>query len=113
MPTPGSPNAPHFKVERVTDFLDALEAHATAANIPQHNLPAYVLRYCHQRIRRIIESAPHWTEHDWAATRSYLTKLYASSDRKHKISPDRLRKWVSLHAEGRKFAKLQEVDRYY
>jgi len=113
MPTPGSPNAPHFKGERVTDFLDALEAHATAANIPQQNLPAYVLRYCHRRVRLIIESAPHWTEHDWAATRSYLIKLYASNERQPRISPDRLRKWVSLHAEARSFTKLQDVDRYY
>jgi len=113
MPTPGSPNMPHFKGEHVTDFLDALKAHAMAANIPQHNLPAYILRYCHRCIQQIIESAPHWTEHDWAATQTYLTKLYASSDHKPKVSPDHLRKWVSIHAEGRTFAKLQDIDQYY
>jgi hypothetical protein len=43
IPTPGSPNAPHFKGERVTDFLDSLEAHATAAYIPYMSLPGFVL----------------------------------------------------------------------
>jgi len=113
MPTPGSPNAPHFKGKCMTDFLDALKVHATAANIPQQNLPAYILRYCHRCIQQIIESVPHWTEHDWTVTRTYLTKLYASSDHKPKVSPDHLRKWVSIHAEGRTFSKLQDIDHYY
>jgi hypothetical protein len=65
MPTPGSPNAPHFKGQRVSDFLDSLEAHASAAYIPLNDLPAYVLRYCHRRIRNIIDSSAHWAQHDW------------------------------------------------
>ena len=42
-----------------------------------------------------------------------MTDLYGSSDQKPQISPDRLRKWVSLHAENRIFIKLKDVDRYY
>ena len=113
MPTPGSPNAPYFKGERVTDFLDSLEAHGKAANVPLNDLPGYVLRYVHRKVRHIIESAPCWTTQDWTAARLYLIDLYGSSDRKPRISPDRLRKWVSLHAENRIFIKLKDVDRYY
>jgi hypothetical protein len=113
MPTPGSLNAPYFKGERVTDFLDALEAHGKAAGITNNDLPGYVLRYVHRRVRQIIESAEHWTRHDWIATRAYLTDLYSSSDQKLRITPDRFRKWVKLHAENRIFIKLQDVDRYY
>ena len=113
MPTPGSLNAPYFKGERVTDFLDALEAHGNAAGIPNNDLPSYVLRYVHRRVRQIVESAGYWTQRDWAATRVYLTDMYSSSDQKLRITPDRFRKWVKLHAENRIFIKLQDVDRYY
>jgi len=47
MLTPGSPNAPYFKGERVNNFLDSLEVHADSAQIAHNDLPAYVLRYCH------------------------------------------------------------------
>ena len=113
MPTPRSPNAPFFKGERVTDFLDCLEAHATAANVQFNDLPAYVLRYCHRHVRNIIDSSNHWTQHDWATTRSYLVDLYGSNDRKPKNSPERLRKWVKFHADTYVFSRLQDVDRYY
>ena len=113
MPTPGSSSTPLFKGERVTDFLDSLESHADAANVRRTDLPGFVLRYCHRRVRRIIENAAYWDQHDWPATRAYLVDLYASSDRKPRNSPDRLRKWVRIHAENRLFAKLQDVDRYY
>jgi hypothetical protein len=113
MPTPGSPNAPYFKGDRVTDFLDSLEAHGKAAYIPNDELPSYVLRYVHRKVRNIIESAPHWTTQDWSAARTYLTDLYGSNDHKPRINPDRLRKWVGLHAENRIFVKLKDVDRYY
>jgi hypothetical protein len=113
MPTPGSPTAPYFKGRHVTDFLDSLEAHATAANLPLNDLPGYVLRYCHLRVRNIIESSTHWTQHNWTAARSHLIDLYGSSDRKPRISSDRLRKWVGLHAETSSISRLQDVDRYY
>ena len=113
MPTPGSPNAPLFRGERVTDFLDSLESHADAAKVPRGDLPGYVLRYCHRRVRDIIDTAEHWTQHDWPATRDYLIDLYASNDRKPRNSPDKLRRWVKIHADNRLFSKLQDVDRYY
>ena len=113
MPTPRSPDAPLFKGKRVTDFLDSLEAHATAANLPLNDLPSYVLRYCHRRVRDIIDSSTIWTQHDWTAARSHLIELYGSSDRKPRISSDRLRKWVGLHAETGSISSLQDVDRYY
>ena len=110
---PGSPNAPYFKGEQVTDFLDSLEAHGKAANVPLNDLPGYVLRYVHRKVRHIIESAPCWTTQDWMAAQLYLIDLYGSSDRKPRISPDQLWKWVSLHAENRIFIKLNDVDHYY
>jgi hypothetical protein len=39
--------------------------------------------------------------------------MYASNDWKPWISPDRLQKWVRLHADNRSFIRLQDVDRYY
>jgi hypothetical protein len=113
MPTPGSPNAPHFKGQRVTDFLESLEAHATAANVVHNDLPAFVLRYCHRRVRNTIDSSTHWALHDWTATRAYLTDLCGSNDQKPRTSPDRLRKWVKLHADNRSIVRLQDVDKYY
>ena len=113
MPTPGSPTAPFVKGRRVTDFLDSLEAHATVANIPLNDLPAYVLRYCHRRVCNIIDLSTHWTQHDWAAARSHLVDLYGSGDQKPRVSADRLRKWIRLHADTRSISRLQDVDRYY
>jgi hypothetical protein len=81
---------PLFEGRRVVDFLDSLEAHAMTAH---NNLPAYVLHYCHRRVRNIVNSSTHWIQHDWAAPQSYLI---GSSDRKPKNSPDRLRKWVKV-----------------
>ena len=113
MPTPGSPNAPYFKGEHVDDFLDSLEVHAGAADVALNDLPAFVLRYCHRRVRYVIESAPHWAQHDWAATREYLVKLYGSNDRKPHVSLDKLRKWVKRHTERKAFTHVQQADRYY
>jgi hypothetical protein len=113
MPTPGSPNAPYFKGERVNDFLDSLEVHADAADVAHNDLPAYVLRYCHRQVRYVIDSAAHWNQHDWAATRAYLVKLYGSNDRKPHISPDKLRRWVKRHAGRKAFTRVQHADRYY
>jgi hypothetical protein len=61
MPTPGSPNMPHFKGKHITDFLDSLEAHAMATNVQFNDLPAYDLHYCHRHVRNIMEYSTHWT----------------------------------------------------
>ena len=95
------------------DFLDSLEAHGAAANVPLNDLPAYVLRYCHLRVRNMIESSTIWTQNDWAAVRAHLIDLYGSSDRKPRVSSDRLRKWVGVHAEMSSISRIQDVDHYY
>jgi hypothetical protein len=88
MPASNSPNAPVFKGKRVNDFLDTLEALATTSLVDFNDLPAYVLRYCHRRVRDVIEEAPHWIQRDWNATRAYLIKLYGSNDRQPHVSAD-------------------------
>ena len=88
MPAPGSHNAPYFKGDHVTDFLDSLEAHGKAAYIPNDELLSYVLCYVHRKVWNIIESAPHWTTQDWLAAQTYLTDLYGSNDHKPHINPD-------------------------
>jgi len=113
MPNPGSPHAPVFKGERVTDFLDSLEVFANSAQIDLNDLPAYVLRYCSRRVKYVIESASIWSQHDWAAARTYLIKLYGSNDKKRHTTPDKLRKWTKKHSEKKAFTRLQDVDRYY
>lgn len=72
MPMPGSPNAPHFKGQRVSDFLDSLETHAPAVYIPLNDLSAYVLCYFHRWVCNIIDSSAHWIQHDWRAAQSHL-----------------------------------------
>ena len=47
MPTPGTSQAPYFKGKRVTDFLESLEVHVSAAQIAFDQLPKYILRYSH------------------------------------------------------------------
>jgi hypothetical protein len=59
-----SPNVPHFKGQRITDFLDCLKAYATAVNIPLNDLLGCILRYCHRRVRKLIESSMHWMQHN-------------------------------------------------
>jgi hypothetical protein len=113
MPVPGTPNAPLFKGKYVSDFLDTLEALASSSQIPFEHLPGYVLRYCHRRVRDVIEAAPHWTQPDWAVTRAYLIKLYGSNDRKPHISADKVRKWIKHHSRDQTFNSLQDVDQYY
>jgi hypothetical protein len=79
MPTPGSPNVPHFKGKHITDCLYCLEAHTMATGIIFNNLPAYILCYCHHHhIHNIIDSSTHWMWHDWTATWAYLVNLYGS-----------------------------------
>ena len=113
MPTPGSLHAPLFKGEHVNDFLDSLEVFADSAQVNHNDLPAYVLRYCSRRVRYVIESASVWSQHDWAAARTYLIKLYGSNDKKRHTTPDKLRKWTKKHSEKKAFSRLQDVDRYY
>jgi hypothetical protein len=113
MPTPGSPHAPRFKEKRVNDFLDSVEAFARSAGIEFNDLPAYVLRYCNKRVRYVIESAPHWKEHDWSATRAYLVKLYGLNEKKRHVTPDKLRKWIKKHSSKKAFSRLQDIDWYY
>jgi hypothetical protein len=113
MPIPGTPNAPLFKGKYVTDFLDTLEALASSSQIPFDELPRYILRYCHRRVRYVIEPAPLWTENDWPAARAYLVKLYGSNDRKPCITPDKFRKWIKHHSRNQNFKSLQDVDQYY
>lgn len=54
MPMPGSPNAPHSKGERVSDFLHSVEAHAAAANVGLNDLAGYALHYRHRRVQRLV-----------------------------------------------------------
>ena len=113
MPMPGSPNVPLFKGQHVTDFLDLLEAHATAANIALNNLPAFVVQYCRHPICNIINTSTIWTQNNWSAGWSHLINLYGSNYQKPRIMPDQLWKWIWLHAENKVFLKLQDVDHYY
>ena len=110
MPAPSSVNAPHFKGKRVTEFLDSLELHAAAAQIDLNSLPRHVLRYCGRKVRYTIESAPHWRQNDWAATRTYLTKLYGSNDRKRHFTMEKFRKWVDEYSDRKSFSNVQDVD---
>ena len=103
MPMPGSPNAPLFRGEQVTDFLDSLEAHVDTANVPHGDLLGYVLCYCHQRVQQIIKGAEHWSQNNWATMCAYLIDLYSSSDQKPRNLPDRLRKWVRVHMDNQVF----------
>ena len=113
MPIPGSPNAPFFKGKNVTDFLDTLEALASTSQVLLDDLPHYVLRYCHRRVRDVVEFAPCWTQNDWPAAHAYLIKLYGSSDRKPHVSADKFRKWIKHHSREETFNSLQDVDKYY
>ncbi|KAF8233236.1 hypothetical protein L208DRAFT_1267694 [Tricholoma matsutake] len=113
MPTPGSLHAPLFKGERVTDFLDSLEVFANSAQVDLNNLPVYVLCYCNCCIRYVIESASIWSQHDWAATRAYLIKLYGSNDKKQHTTPDKFCKWTKKQSGKKAFTHLQDVDHYY
>lgn len=113
MPTPNTSGAPKFKGKLVSDFLDSLEVHADAARLPHTSLPQYVLRYCHYKVRHVIENSTLFAGHDWVAVRTYLIDLYASNDRAPHVSADRLRLWVKKHADAKSFLRIQDVDRYY
>lgn len=112
MPIPGTQNAPLFKGKYVTDFTDTLEALAFSSQIRLEDLPRYVPRYCHRRVRYVIEVAPLWSQNNWPATRAYLVKLYGSNDHKPHVSPDKFRKWVKHHSKDTTFSNVQDVDEY-
>ena len=113
MPTPGTPTAPYFKGRRVEDFLDSLEQHADSARVPHSQLPGYVLRYCHMKVRVVIEGSKFWVGDDWVAARSFLSDLYSSNDSIPVNSPDRLRQWCAKHGESGIVLSRRDVDKYY
>ena len=100
MPTPRTPTAPHFKGKHVQDFLDSLEQHADSARVPHSQLPRYVLRYCHTKVRIVIEGSAVWNGDDWVSARNFLADLYSSNDSIPINSPDRLRQWCLKHGES-------------
>ncbi|GLB39066.1 hypothetical protein LshimejAT787_0602280 [Lyophyllum shimeji] len=113
MPTAGMPTSPSFNGHRIHDFLDGLEQHADSAHLSHDQLPQYVLRYCTNRVRQVIESATHiWSGTDWLAARLYLINLYESNDRTPKPSSERLRKWTERHGQEGSITSLRDVDRY-
>ena len=113
MPTPGTPTAPHFKGKRVEDFLDSLEQHADSARVPHSQLPGYVLRYCHMKVRIVIEGSNVWAGDDWVTARTFLADLYSSNDSIPVNSPDRLRQWSLKHGESGIVLSRRDVDKYY
>lgn len=113
MPTPNTPNAPFFKGSRVSDFIDSLEQHADHANLSYALLPSYVLRYCHRKVRSVLEGSGVWSTPDWAAAKAHLTDMYGSNDRAPLVSADRLRLWTTKHGELANISSIQDVDRYY
>lgn len=113
MPTPGTSQAPFFKGKRVTDFLESLEAHALAAQIPLDQLPTYVLRYCDSKVKRVIETNNEFSGNDWKAVKTLLIDLYGSSDKAPVLTADKLRAWIKKHAEEASITSLRDVDKYY
>jgi len=100
MPTLGMPAAPNFKGKHVEDFLDLLEQHTDSARVPHSQLPGYVLRYCHMKVRVVIEGSIVWAGDNWVATRTFLVDLYRSNDSIPVNSPDRLHQWCFKHGES-------------
>ncbi|GLB40078.1 hypothetical protein LshimejAT787_0705880 [Lyophyllum shimeji] len=113
MPTAGTPNAPFFKGKGIQDFLDSLEQHADQARINHDRLPQYILRYCHPRVRKVIEGEPLWAGSDWASCSAYLVDLYGSNDKTPPHTPERLRLWTDKHGEVGRIASIQDVDKYF
>jgi len=113
MPTPGTPGAPKFKGKWVSDFLDLLEQHADSARVAHSQLPGYVLRYCHPKVRMVIGASPFLSGDDWVATRVFLDDLYGLNDAILLNSPDRLRQWCSKHGESGNITSRKDVDKYY
>ena len=113
MPTPGTAGAPKFKGKRVSDFLDSLEQHADSARVPHSQLPGYVLRYCHPKVRMVISASKLLTGDDWVSTRVYLDDLYGSNDSVPLNSPDRLRQWCTKHGESGIIISRRDVHKYY
>src|ERR1700759_4126213 len=81
MPTPGTGKAPYFKGKRVTDFLDSLEVHASAAQVAFSFLLSHILRYCHSSVRKVVENDTCISGVDWQAVRDLFTNLYSSSNK--------------------------------
>ena len=113
MPTPGTPTTPYFKGRHVEDFLDSLEQHADSARVPHSQLPGYVLRYCHMKVRVVIEGSKFWVGDNWVAARSFLSDLYSSNDSIPVNSPDRLHQWCAKHGESGIVLSRRDVDKYY
>jgi len=113
MPTPGTPAAPNFKGKRIEDFLDSLEQHADSAWVPHSQLPGYVLRYCHMKVRVVIEGSIVWAGDNWVAARTFLIDLYGSNDSIPVNSPDRLRQWCFKHGESGITLSQRDIDKYY
>ena len=112
MPTPGTPTAPYFKGRHIEDFLDSLEQHADSAQVPHSQLPGYI-RYCHMKVRVVIEGSKFWVGDDWVAARSFLSDLYSLNDSIPVNSPDCLCQWCAKHVESGIVLSQRDVDKYY
>jgi len=110
---PGTSATPLFKGKCVNDFLDSLEQHADNAWIPHNQLPAYIFRYCHTKVCKIINRSTLLSGDDWVATQTYLLDLYSSNNAVPANSPNWLWQWCLKHGETGFIVSRKEVDKYY
>lgn len=113
MPIPRTVGAPLFDGKYVREFISILERHGEIAGLTESQLPAYVLQYCSEEVKKVVRWSDELDGKDWNKAKEFLVGLYGSSDEPSSVTIDDLRDFVKDSRAKREFTKRIDVDRYH
>ncbi len=113
MPIPRTVGAPLFDGKYVREFISILERHGEIAGLTEGQLPAYVLQYCSEEVKKVIRWSDKLDGKDWNKAKEFLIGLYGSSDKPSSVSIDDLHDFVKETRTKREFTKRVDIDRYH
>jgi hypothetical protein len=80
MPQAGTPGAPLFSGNNVSDFLIEFDSVCDDARLPDAAKASRLPRYCYPEVGRYIKSLPEWEEGDWISLKKVMHKEWEGED---------------------------------
>jgi hypothetical protein len=80
MPQAGTPGAPLFSGNNVSDFLIEFDSVCDDARLPDAARASRLPRYCYPEVGRYIKSLPEWEEGDWISLKKVMHKEWEGED---------------------------------
>ena len=80
MPAPGSPGAPHFIGNNVTEFMERFKEQCDEHGVQGPDVFKKLPRYCEKTIGDFVKTMPEWLEGNWLELCVVMKKEYARRD---------------------------------